>query len=200
VNWSEVGTTLLGQLGALAAFFAFPALQYVFLKRLARSEGQPELWHLPRYGFRLVIRNLPRRRTLSNIRYRSLIRTVVPAGHGASVATFQDDNLIEREDFFLFPGVDQVLVCFKLDLDPENRVEFLHTDKLGNLIKKFEVNEKTILVADFTANVENLFNFDIAIARRVEITGSRMKEIVTELKAAPTEEREFKVNRVREVG
>jgi hypothetical protein len=128
------------------------------------------------------------------------MRVVVPAGDGTSVATFQDENLIEREDFFLFPGVDQVLVCFKLQLNPENRAEFLHTDKLGNLIKKFAINESTMLVADFTANVENLFNFDVAIARRVEINGTRMKEIFDAVKAAPTEESEFAVSRVREVG
>lgn len=199
MNWSGVSEALLGQLGALVAFFAFPALQYILLRRLARGEGQAELWYLPRYGFRLVIRNLPRRHTLSKIRYRALMRVVIPVGDGASVATFQDENLVEREDFFLFPGVDQVVVCFKLDLDQKDQMTFLHTDKLGNVIRRFDVHDNTVIVADFAANVENLFNFDVAIARRVEITGDRLKEIARETQMA-AEEREFAVSRVRTVG
>jgi hypothetical protein len=58
----------LSQLIALIAFFAFPAVQYVLLKTLSRKEGNPELWYLPDHGFRLVIRNLPRKRILTDIR------------------------------------------------------------------------------------------------------------------------------------
>jgi hypothetical protein len=47
---------LIGQLLALIAFFAFPMLQYRYLKRFARNEGKPELWYNPGYRtFRLVI-------------------------------------------------------------------------------------------------------------------------------------------------
>ncbi len=171
----------------------------MFLRRLAREEGRPELWYLPRYGFRLVIRNLPRRRTLSGIRYRALIRTVIARGDGASVATFQDEHLVEREDFFLFPRVDQVLVCFRLESDDNGRVGFIHTDKLGNAIKTFDVDDNTLIVSDFTANVENLFNFDIAIARRVEITGARLMEIAEAIQTAG-DEQEIDVSRVRTIG
>ena len=54
----------VGQLLALLAFIAFPATQYLGLKWLIRKEGQPELWYLPDYGFRLVVRNLPRKKCL----------------------------------------------------------------------------------------------------------------------------------------
>jgi hypothetical protein len=54
----EILKELISQLLALAAFFAFPAIQYLLLKRFARNEGQPELWYLPKYGFRVVIRNI----------------------------------------------------------------------------------------------------------------------------------------------
>ena len=199
MTWSGVAESVLGQVGALLAFFAFPAIQYFFLKRVARGEGQPQLWYLPRYGFRLVIRNLPRRRTLSNIRYRSLIRTVIPFGDGASVATYQDESLVDREDFFLFPGVDQVLLSFALELDDREKAMFVHTDKVGRQIKRFEVDDQTIVLADFTGTIENLFNFDIAVARRVEITGTRLREIARAVRNS-AEEQEFEVSRVREVG
>lgn len=92
----------LGQLAALVTFFAFPAFQYWLLKHTAKNEGNPELWYLPKYGFRLVIRNLPRKKSLSNIRYRVLVRTVVPPSAGSSVATYQDILLVEKDDFFCF--------------------------------------------------------------------------------------------------
>src|SRR5256885_2079274 len=94
----------LGQLVALATFFAFPAVQYILLRRFSRNEGNPQLWFLPAYGFRLVIRNLPGKRTLSELKLRAKIRSVVPRSLGASAATLVEDVLIDREDFFLFPG------------------------------------------------------------------------------------------------
>src|SRR5688572_8802160 len=106
MSWTTLGLALLAQLGALAAFFAFPAIQYLILRRLATSEGRPELWFLPRYGFRLVMRNLPRRKTFTGIRYRARLRTVVAAGEGSSVATLVDALILDRDEFFLFPGFD----------------------------------------------------------------------------------------------
>ena len=88
---STILETIAGQFLALVGFFAFPIVQYLLLKRFSKREGNPELWYLPRYGFRLVIRNLPRRRTLSEIKYRALIRNFMAAGAGASVATIQDE-------------------------------------------------------------------------------------------------------------
>ena len=63
---------ILTQLLALVTFFAFPATQYLLLKRYSRREGRPDLWYLPAYGFRLVVRKIPGKKTLSNIRYRAL--------------------------------------------------------------------------------------------------------------------------------
>src|SRR5262245_24217618 len=118
--WRGVGQSLLVQLLALLTFFGFPAVRYVLLRRLARKAGQAELWYFPAYGFRLVMRNLPAKHTLSKIEYRAFVRSVIPAGHGSSVATFQDEPLLERKDFFLFPGTDQVLLAFKVELADGN--------------------------------------------------------------------------------
>jgi hypothetical protein len=198
MNWAEIVNSLLGELGALVAFFAYPALQYFFLRRLARREGQPELWYLPRYGLRLVMRNLPRRRTFTGIRYRALIRTLIPAGPGASVATLQDTALGEGDDFFLFPGTDQLLVSFRLEADATGTVTFVHTDKLGETLSRRQIGDESRLVVDFIANLENTFNFDISIARRVELHGSHLREIAQQI-AGISEERHFAVSRVREI-
>ena len=199
LSWKGVGQSVLGQLLALATFFAFPAVRYVLLRRLARNAGQAEPWYLPAYGFRLVMRNLPRKHTLSKIEYRALLRTVIPASDGASVATFQDDALVERKDFFLFPGTDQVLLSFKLELTAADTLSFSHTDKLGKVNRVFEIDGKAVLIADFSAHVQNRFNFDISVARRVEVRGSRLIEIARAVGADNTEQ-SFEVSRIREVG
>ena len=59
---SSVFDTFLGQFLALFTFFAFPAIQYIILKRFSKEHGKPELWYLPTFGFRLVIRNIPNKK------------------------------------------------------------------------------------------------------------------------------------------
>lgn len=198
MNWSGVFDTLLGQLGALIAFFAFPVIQYAVLRHIARDEGKPELWYLPKYGFRLVIRNLPRRRALSNIQCRALVRTLVPPDIGCSAGTFVDAPLHEEENFFLFPGNDQVLVCFRLEVMAGDRVCLIYTDKLGEEKARFVVGENSRLVADFTGTLQNLFNFNVQLARRIEIFGERLLEIAHQV-LRDNKEQSFAVSRVREV-
>jgi hypothetical protein len=157
----------LEQIVALLVFFAFPAFQYWFLKHTAKKEGNPELWFLPKYGFRLVIRNLPRKRNLSNIRYRVTVRTIVPASSGSSVKTYQDTTLVEKDDFFLFPSTDHVLISFQLKNN--SVLKLVHTDKLGNENAAVELSDSSVLIADYTATINNWFNFDIHLAKRVEV-------------------------------
>src|SRR5690348_7813851 len=125
--WEQLAAQLL----ALVTFFAFPAIQYGSLRRFSRQEGRPELWYLPRFGFRLVVHNISGRRTLSEIRYRTILRHIVPAGDGSSVHTFVDTVLTDREDFFLFPGTDQILLCFRLERAASSELLLIQTDKLG---------------------------------------------------------------------
>ena len=131
VTLVEFLTAAGSQLVALAAFFAFPAIQYILLRRFSRREGAPELWFLPKYGFRLVIRNIPGKRTLSELKTRVMLRTIVSASEGASVAAFMDEVLLTHEDFFLFPGTDQTLVSFRLERAASDSIDFIFSDKLG---------------------------------------------------------------------
>jgi len=186
---------IIGQTVALLTFFGFPALQYVLLRRFARREGRPELWFLPRWGFRLVIHNITGKKKLSDIRYKAILRRRIPAGVGSSVATFEDQTVLEREDFFLFPGTDQVLLSFKVEHGFDGFV-LVQTDKLGNEIKRFSITGEHQLIVDYTANIENFFNFDIRLARRTQLCGDSLHSL-----AIPGDkEREFPLDEIREIG
>jgi hypothetical protein len=158
--------TFIGQFIALLTFFAFPAFQYVILKRFSKRQGEPELWHLPAFGFRLVIRNILNKKTLYDIRSKTIIRDYIPSKDGSSVGTYMEETLIEREDFFLFPGTDQILICFKL-IVKEGDLIFAKTDKLGNILKEFRISEFECIISDYVANIKNIFNFDVKISKRV---------------------------------
>jgi hypothetical protein len=195
---NKVIEIFVGQILALITFFAFPALQYVLLKRFTAREGNPELWYLPQFGFRLVIRNLPRRHTLSAIKYRALLRQTVPAGSIIGAATYVDEILHQREDFYLFPGVDQVLVAFRIVGSSENTLEFVSTDVLGNERKRVPLGEFQRLICDYEATVKNLFNFDVKLGKRAEVTSDSLCEAWKLLRKDPGE-REFPISKVLSV-
>ncbi|MFZ5494785.1 MAG: hypothetical protein ACOZE5_05540 [Verrucomicrobiota bacterium] len=197
--WTNIFKEAFTQLLALVAFFAFPAIQYFWLKHFVRKEGQPVLWYLPKYGFRLVISNIPGRKVLSEIKVRTRVRRIVASSAGASAATFMDQILVEQEEMFVFPGSDQVLVSFRLELSPSGKSQFVFTDKLGVSKQTFETDSFDKLVCDYVANVENLLNFDIKLGKRVELKTETLKILLTEIQADPDTERSFPVDRVREV-
>jgi hypothetical protein len=184
----------LSQLIALIAFFAFPAVQYVLLKTLSRKEGNPELRYLPDHGFRLVIRNLPRKRILTDIRYRVSVQQVRPSSQGSSVASITETRFHTREDMAIFPGIDQILLEFKLYQDAnglrEGRVVVApgagYSDKGQSAI---EVGISDRLVCDYSATVQNFFNFDVQVGKRVEITGYNLFAMLVEILASDTEKR-----------
>ena len=190
----------LGQFVALVAFFAFPVFQYLWLKLVTRKEGQPALFYLPDYGFRLVIRNLPRKKTLSDIKYQTYVRRIVPASTGASVATYEDKKLVTVDDFFLFAGTDQVLISFKLAKKKgSKKLYFVHTDKLGNEKEWIAIDDITFLISEYTANIENLFNFDVKVAKHVRVKA----ELLTGIWQAVQQnncEQSFQVSEVRNIG
>jgi len=189
---------LLTQVLGLITFFGFPALQYVVLKSFSKRVGQPELWYLPAYGFRLVIRNIPGRRTLSEIMYRVLVRQVVPSGIGASVATWNDVVLVEHKDFFLFPGADQVLLSFRLERG-EAGLQLLRTNKMGDELSRIPLSEASVLIADYSANIENFLNFDVKLAKRVELRADDLAKAFAAMHRNNMEQ-QIDVSRVREVG
>lgn len=169
--------TFIGQLLALVTFFAFPAIQYLLLKRFIKKEGKPELWYLPSFGFRLVIRNIPNKKILSDIKSKTIIRKIIPSNDGASVTTRKDEQLSTREEFFLFPSNDLILLSFKLISNNEQGLIFILTDNLGVEQRRFHLCEFDCIISDYTANVENYLNFDGKIAKRVILRSESLVNI-----------------------
>lgn len=186
------------QLIALITFFAFPAIQYVILKITAKKYAKPELWYLPDFGFRLVIRNIPNKKTLSNIKYRCLIRKIILPSAGASVSTYQDLEVLTKEDFFLFPNNDQVLISFQLKMENDS-LKFVHTDKIANEIRSYEVKDKELIISDYIANIENWFNFDIVVGKRIEISFNQLVENFNNVQMN-NKEQQCKISRILNVG
>ena len=186
----------LGQVAALLTFFAFPAVQYGLLKVFARRQGRPQLWFLPRFGFRLVVHNISGRRILSDIRYKTILRRRISAGNGSSVATFEDTVLVEREDTFCFPGTDQVLLSFRLVSPDPGRYALVHTNKIGEELSRYDLTEADSLIADYTATIENFFNFDVRLAKRSELFSASWASLAN----PGVEEGQFPLDRIRDVG
>ena len=119
---------------------------------------------MPAYGFRLVMRNIPRNRILTDIRYRVVVRRTVGPSAGASVATLQDEELLQREDFYLFPGTDQLLLCFRLEERNES-LQLIQTDRLGKRQREVILLDGDRVVCDYAAKLQNRFNFDVEIQK-----------------------------------
>jgi hypothetical protein len=195
----EIFKELISQLLALVAFFAFPAIQYLLLKRFARNEGQPELWYLPKYGFRLVIRNIPGKRALSDLKYCARLRKIIPASEGSSVLTYEEDVLTREDDFFLFPGSDQLILSFRIGGESATNLEFLLTDKLGREMRRVPFANIDVLITDYTATLENLFNFNVKLAKRAAIKVASLRNIWLEVEKNNVEQ-QFAIDVVRIVG
>jgi hypothetical protein len=167
---------VIGQVIGLVTFFLFPAAQYIFLKRISKKEGNPQLWYLPDYGFRLVIRNKPRNKILKDIKYNILIRKIIPPTPGSSVRTYIDETLSGGESLLIPPKRDKVLLSFKLNFEYDD-IQFILTDKLGCDVKKIPLNYFDKLVIEYYATIVNYFNFNIQIMKGVEIPSQFLKEI-----------------------
>ncbi len=190
---------LLSQLLALIAFFAFPVLQYILLRRLSRKEGEPELWYLPKYGFRLVIRNKPRKRTLKDIKYIVSIIKTVPRSEGCSISTADARDIVTGDKLFLMPGYDQILLSFRLEKSVDGGLLFIQTDKFGNEKERIPVANFHYLRCDYRATIQNFFNFNVQRGKRVRINSSSLGSIYDSIQEANVEKR-FEVDRVQTIG
>ena len=176
--WLDILNQIASQWIALITFFAFPVIQYMFLRTVSRRKGQPALWYLPAHGFRLVIRNLPYKKVLTDIKYRTFVREYIPRSAGSSVATLVDRPILSRDDMVLFPGTDQILLNFNLrrgdGSDGNNSLTLVTTDKTDGRELEIEFNEGDRLVCDYSAIIQNSFNFNVQTGSRVEIYGKHI--------------------------
>lgn len=189
---------VIGIIIGFITFFLFPIIEYLGKRGFSKNEGNPELWYLPDYGFRLVIRNLPRKIKLFDLKYKSRIRKIIPASNGSSVSTLSEETLINSEDFFLLPGYDQVILSFQL-----KRINgvpyFILTNKIGEEKKKFIFNNIDYLVCDYTAHVDNRFHFDVFVGRRVEIKKTDLQEYLNKIEN-DNQEQSIELKKVIKIG
>lgn len=194
---SNIISNIISILVSLITFFAFPILQYLILKQVSKKEGLPEIWYIPKYGcFRLVVRNTLRSKVLRDIKTCTSLRTIILPSKGCSVPTYVEDLVYENKMFFLFPGNDYVLLSFKLKKDKD--FYLILTDKLGRAIKRFPICKNTQLITEYTAILHNLFNFNISLAKRIEISGNELKDIFETIQKDNSEQL-FKIRYIRHI-
>jgi hypothetical protein len=173
---------------ALFGFFAFPIIQFIVLKWVVRREGNPELWHLPRFGFRLVIRNMPNKRVLSDIRFRVVATAIIPSSDGASVRTFSQTVLTEGTEMFLFPKNDHILLSFRIEHDEDGSMVFVKTDKLGKPLENIRFDSFDRISIEYLAVVETRLNFDVKIGKRLHLTRTQLQEAFSQIDGNPIEQ------------
>lgn len=179
-------------------FYAFPVAEYLLKIWFSKKDGNPELWYLPYYGFRLVIRNIPRKVQLYDLKYAVRVRQVIPPSEGSSVATYIDDFLVENEDFFLLSGDDHLLLSFQLKKENDQFL-FIHTTKLGKSIKTINLDEIDRLITDYTAHIDNRFHFDLLVGRRVSISKDNLKTYLKEVEEN-NEEQLLELDTIMKIG
>jgi len=190
----------VSQFLALITFFAFPAIQYLLLKWAARREGLPRRGYLPEYGFRLVIRNIPRRRFLKDIKYKVFLRSLVPPSKGSTAYTFYDIEILCKEEFFVFPNSDQTMLSFQLH-ETEEDIAFVVTDKLGNKIQDgIPIKNFEKLICDYSATIDNFFNFDVKVEKRIVIESSSLARMWSETRLGCENFKAFEVDYVLNPG
>ncbi len=188
----------ISQLLALVTFFAFPAIQYLLLKWAARKEGLPRLGYVPQYGFRLAIRNIPRRRVLKEIKYEVFLRSRIPAPRGSTADTSYEIDIFEREKLFVFQD-DQIMLSFQLHGIDKDNIEFIVTDKLGNKIQNgVPINNFQELICDYSAKLINFFNFNIEVEKRIVIKSSSLIDMWHETHLGYEKFKEFKIDEIKD--
>lgn len=191
----------VSQFLALVTFFAFPAIQYLLLKWTARREGLPRLGYLPEYGFRLAIRNIPRRRFFKDVRYKVFIRSLIPPSKGSTVYTFYDIDILCREEVFVFSNSDQTMLSFQLHGTDEENITFVVTDKLGNNVQnEIPIKRFDKLICDYSATVDNFFNFDVKVEKRVVIESSSLARMWNETRLGCDKFKPFEIDYILNPG
>ena len=190
----------LGQVLALITFFLFPVIQFLLLKFYTRKEGLPELWFLPKYGFRLVVRNIPSSKNLYDLKYRVFIQKVFPADSGSSVGARQFIDIDDKEIPLLLSRSDQVMLCFNFSGNIDGDLKVASTDYLGNVIEEYDLEKDMSIVAEYSAVIDNRFNFDVKVMQRVEICFEDLVYYYNQVNEGLSSELKLPLNNVKGAG
>lgn len=198
----------LNQFLALVCFFLFPIIQFFLLKKLSKKEGLPELWYLPDYSYRLVIRNMDGKTNLFDIKYKVYALTEfkkdvnldhgVVAAQGSTGASIYRD--LEQNDMpILMDGRDKAMICFKITGSMKTGLSFCKCDYLGNILDTIPLDPNTSIIAEYTAMIDNKFNFNVRVLKRVQLTFDDLVNYFLEIDEKP-EEKQLQLNHVQSGG
>jgi hypothetical protein len=107
--------------------------------------------------------------------------------------------LVEREDLFLFPGTDQILLCFQLHGDTPDALSLVVTDKLGHKLKRIPLSDFRKVICDYSGTLNNRFNFNVKLAKRAELNAESLIGMWRDLRHSNIE-RNFELDLIRDVG
>lgn len=188
----------IGTILGLFTFFAFPIFEYVWKKIIVIRYGNPKIWFLPDYCFRLIIRNIPWKVQFYDIRYKTVLRKVILPTSGSSVETYLHETVSQSEELFLPHNTDQVLLSFRIE-EENSKHFFIHTDKIGKEINRFDMESFDCLITDYSAHLDGSFHFDIFIGRRVIVQKNELIEFYRKSRNG-IEELSFEINEVQKFG
>lgn len=157
---------LFSVLSSLTAIGVLYALYWASAAYARRHVATAECWWLPGANtFRFVIRNIPRKGNLFNLRYRAWLRRDIPATDDISVGTFVDDDLLDGERLLLPGGQDLPIVCFRLEA-ASHGFKFVRTDKMGTAQDTRAIDDDTVrLMVEFSARARTWFLFKHDVSR-----------------------------------
>lgn len=154
------------------------------MKRYSSNKGLAELWFIPNMGYRLVFRNLHKKNTFSNLKYRVICRQEFEDPE-TSLVTTHDHIIIEGDEFFIFHGMDHIFLSFELDNDSDEELILvpLNTDNAN------EIYQPDSLILEYSATLENYFNFDIKIMKRFEFNSNLLDEFYSDFNKSKKEQK-----------
>ena len=105
---------------------------YVTLVKFSYDIANLEMWWLPEFKcWRVVIRNIPVRYEITEVRSNSWLRYIVPPSERSSVNSFRDIDLAHTERILIAQNSDLPVTCFRLG-ESSNGLDFVLTDKFGS--------------------------------------------------------------------
>lgn len=139
-------------------------------KHYSAKRAYAECWWLSRWNcFRLVIRNMHDKGSLTSIHFRAWIRKLVPSVPGSSVNTFIDQELTNGERIILPSGQDLPVLCFRFENHNGNLI-FVQTDKQGKMIQKYEMDNQVVaIVVEYSVKIRSWFLFKHEIVQMYDI-------------------------------
>jgi len=109
------------------------------------------------------------------MRWRAIVRKLRPSPDNPQLDLCDDTELHSREDFFLFPGGDQILAAFTLRQEKDH-ISLVSTSVTGKERQRVPINGNAFLICDFIGTIENPLNFDFRVAKRVIVSLTELLE------------------------